>query len=255
MKTVAEINPFKSYLSLTGFTRFNLKAVLFDMDGVLYNSMPFHCKSWLQTMTEFGYHCTFEEFFLHEGRTGKSTINLLTQREFGRQATEDEVKRIYKRKSELFTEFNNGELIPSAKEMLNKVKSDGLMPVLVTGSGQHSLLGKLEENFPGIFTPDTMVTAFDVKNGKPNPEPYLRGLVKAGNLLQNEAVVVENAPMGVQAAADAGIFCIAINTGPMEESVLYSAGADMVYPSMKALFDDWENILQAFNNLIAEEVE
>ena len=58
-----------------------------------------------------------------------------------------------------------------------------------------------------------MVTAFDVKYGKPHPEPYLMGLEKAG-VHANEAFVVENAPMGVEAGVAAGIFTIAVNTGP-----------------------------------------
>lgn len=237
-------NPYLSYLTLTGYNYFDLKAVLFDMDGVLYNSMPCHCKSWLQTMTEFGYHCTYEEFFIHEGRTGRSTINLLTQREFGREATEDEITTIYRRKSQLFTKYNNGETIPYAREMLSQVKDNGFQTILVTGSGQKSLLGKLEENFPGVFSSEKMVTAFDVKNGKPNPEPYLKGLIKGGNLSPNQAIVIENAPMGVQSAADAGIFCIAINTGPIDEQVLYDAGADIVLPSMEALYANWHKILE-----------
>ncbi len=252
MNDIASTNPYLDYLSLNGYRYFDIKAVLFDMDGVLYNSMPYHCQSWLQAMTEFGYHCTYEEFFLHEGRTGGSTINLLTQREFGRNATEEEIKTIYKRKSELFTLYNKGETIPYAREMLNKVKAEGLETILVTGSGQQSLLGKLEENFPGIFVREKMVTAFDVKNGKPNPEPYLRGLIKAGNLGTNEAVVIENAPMGVQSAADAGIFCIAINTGPMDSQVLYDAGADMVLSSMEELYKNWDDI---FSNLKNSSIE
>lgn len=68
--------------------------------------------------------------------------------------------------------------MPGAREVLEMVKSYGLLPVLVTGSGQPSLLDKLDEDFPGIFTPDTMVTAFDVKFGKPHPEPFLIGLKK-----------------------------------------------------------------------------
>ena len=245
-------DPFQAYLSLTGYTRFDIQAVLFDMDGVLYNSMPAHCKSWFQTMTEFGYHCTYEEFFIHEGRTGGSTINLLTQREFGRDATEEEIKVIYARKTELFTQYNQGETIPFAREMLQQVKSNGLDTILVTGSGQHSLLGKLEENFPGIFVREKMVTAFDVKNGKPNPEPYLKGLTQGGRLETNQAVVVENAPMGVQSASDAGIFCIAINTGPIDEQVLYDAGADIVLPSMEDLFVKWESILASLKNASRE---
>ena len=76
-----------------------------------------------------------------------------------------------------------------------------------------------------------MVTGFDVKRGKPDPEPYLMGLQKAG-IKAEEAVVVENAPLGVESAHRAGIFTIAANTGPLEDSLLKEAGADIVVPGL-----------------------
>ena len=87
-----------------------------------------------------------------------------------------------------------------------------------------------------------MVTAFDVKQGKPNPEPYLMGLRKA-NIQASEAIVVENAPLGVQAARAAGIFTIAVNTGPLKDEVLKEAGANLVLPSMQYLADHWDNTI------------
>ena len=90
-----------------------------------------------------------------------------------------------------------------------------------------------------MFERDKMVTAYDVKYGKPNPEPYLMGLKKAG-VTANEAIVIENAPIGVQAGVAAGIFTIAVNTGPLQDSVLLNAGAHLLYPSMQALCDGWE---------------
>ncbi|MCW1736186.1 HAD family hydrolase [Anaerorudis cellulosivorans] len=227
------IEPFKKYLQTPHYPNFDLHAVLFDMDGVLYDSMPAHARSWQQTMEEFGFKTTKpEEFFLHEGRTGKSTINIIFQREFGRNATDEEIKKIYSRKTELFSQYNSGKTITGAREVLEMVKSKGLLPFLVTGSGQPSLLEKLDEDYPGVFTPDTMVTAFDVKFGKPHPEPFLIGLKKAGNLQPNQAIVIENAPLGTEAAHKAGIFVIAVNTGPLPNSVLKKAGADLILDSM-----------------------
>ena len=89
-----------------------------------------------------------------------------------------------------------------------------------------------------------MVTAFDVKYGKPNPEPYLMGLAKA-DASPNEAIVVENAPIGVQAGVAAGIFTIAVNTGPLDGQVLLDAGANLLFPSMQAFCDQWEQVFQA----------
>ena len=118
--------------------------------------------------------------------------------------------------------------------MLKEVKNLGLTIAVVTGSGQQSLLQRLEDNYPGIFRPELIVSSKDVRHGKPNPEPYLLGLERTG-LKPWEAIVVENAPLGVQAAVAAGIFTIAVNTGPLPESVLLQSGADLLFPSMTAL--------------------
>lgn len=235
---------FQDYLKANNYTGFELKAILFDMDGVLYNSMPAHARSWRQTIEELGLRTDSEEFYLHEGRTGASTIHIIFQRNFGRDATEEEIRRIYERKSELFVKYNTGEAIPGAREILNFVKSSGLKPVLVTGSGQPSLLDRLDQDFPGIFTPETMVTAFDVKIGKPHPEPFLMGLQKGGNLSPNQALVVENAPLGTEAATSAGIFTICVNTGPLSDNILTDAGAKLVFHSMQELMERFPEILK-----------
>ena len=83
-----------------------------------------------------------------------------------------------------------------------------------------------------------MVTAYDVKFGKPNPEPYLMGLKKVG-IAPNEAVVVENAPLGVKAGVAAGIFTIAVNTGPLPDNALLDKGANLLFNSMQELADNW----------------
>lgn len=213
------------------------------MDGVLFDSMPNHAYAWMHAVEPYGLSMTREEVYMNEGRTGNGTINALMQRTFGREATEEECQQIYKYKSELFNTCPVAPPMPGALEVLNKVRAKGLLPVIVTGSGQRSLLDRLNRHFPGIFKPELMVTAFDVKLGKPYPEPYLKGLGKAGAVLNadgsplrpEEAVVVENAPLGVQAAKAADIYTVAVNTGPLTDQVLLDAGADVVLESMQAL--------------------
>lgn len=206
-----------------------IKAVLFDMDGVLYDSMPNHAKAWSTAVTEFGLSMSPHEAYLHEGRTGHGTINILAQRHWGRNATTEEMERIYAAKSALFNTCPEPQPMPGAAQLLQDIRSLGLTIVLVTGSAQHSLLTRLAHDFPGIFSAERMVTAFDVKHGKPHPEPYLMGLGKAG-VSASEAVVIENAPLGVEAAHAAGIYTIAVNTGPLSPKVLLDAGADIVLP-------------------------
>lgn len=218
------------------------RAVLFDMDGVLFDSMPGHASSWAQVCTEFGLTMSPEEAYLHEGRTAASTINLLTQREWGRAATPAEIEEIYAAKCNLFNALPEAPRMDGALEVLEKVKRLGLTIVVVTGSGQLSLLSRLETNYPGFFAPERVVSSKDVSRGKPHPEPYLKGLEVAG-VAADEAVVVENAPLGVRAARAAGIFTVAVNTGPLPDSALFDEGANAIFPSMRALAEDLETVL------------
>ena len=219
-----------------------IRAVLFDMDGVLFDSMPNHAYAWSHAMTDFGLKMAPEEVYMNEGRTGKGTINILSQRYWGRNATDEEVQRIYEAKSALFNTLPEPQPMPGALELLTKIREQGLMRVIVTGSATHALLDRVNAAFPNIFSEDLMVTAFDVQHGKPHPEPYLMGLKRA-NVSASEAIVVENAPLGVQAARAAGIFTIAVNTGLLKDEVLKEAGANLVLPSMQYLADHWSDTI------------
>ena len=81
-----------------------------------------------------------------------------------------------------------------AAEVLKEVEASGLQRLVVTGSGQHSLIDKLNHTYPGHFNREKMVTAFDVKYGKPHPRTLFNGTSKA-HAKPNETFVVENAPM------------------------------------------------------------
>ena len=234
-----------NYLQKNKFTNLDLRAVLFDMDGIIYNSMPAHEVSWQQTMSEWGLKTEPNEFFIQEGRPAKFTINLLFQRNLERDATEQELEDIYKRKTELFFENDDGALIRGIKETIKIIQSRDLIPILVTGSGQSGLYERLNGDLPNIFKQENMVTAFDVEIGKPHPEPYLMGLEKAGNLKPNQAFVLENAPLGVESAHRANIFTVAVNTGPLIDSVLIDAGADVLMDSLEAFNSELSKLLDS----------
>lgn len=219
------------YLRRNSFISIQPRAALIDMDGTLYDSMPSHARAWQKMMSELGIDVPVEEFFLYEGRTGASTINILFNRAFNRDATTDEVEALYRRKTELFSDMPKVSPMPGAKEMLNFLVESGMECVLVTGSGQRSLIDRLDEDFPGVFAPGRIISSRDVKHGKPDPEPYIAAM-KLVEVRPYQAVVIENAPLGVMAGRASKAFTIGVNTGPISPSTLYDAGADAVFNSM-----------------------
>ena len=212
------------------------------MDGVLYDSMKSHASAWVRAMNESGLPFTEQDGYLNEGRTGASTIDGVFVQIYGRNSTEDEKQAIYSLKSNYFEANGKTETIPYALELLRKIQSQNIEIYLVTGSGQTTLLQGLEDHFPGVFVKEKMVTAFDVKNGKPHPEPYLMALKKS-KLKPWEVIVVENAPLGVESATMAGLLTLAVNTGPLAPEVLSDSGASIVFSGMKELYEKWDKII------------
>lgn len=213
-----------------------IKAALIDMDGVLYDSMKYHTLAWKQMMEENGIHCSREEFYLYEGMTGAATIDLVWQREFGHPCEPGRREELYDYKTKIFKEIGGNEPMPGAERMLKTLCDRGIRCVLVTGSGQASLIDNVRNDYPGVFADGMMVTARDVKKGKPDPEPYLIGLEKAG-VKANEAIVIENAPLGVRAGVAAGVRTMTVCTGPIPRKNFEDEGAWGIFRSMEDFAD------------------
>ena len=219
----------------------NKSAILFDMDGVLYDSMPNHSKAWSQAMERFGMHMTPHDVYLNEGATGHDTVVRISLRDRGYEASEQEINDIYGYKASLFRSMPEARVMPGALEVFRKAAAAGLKILIVTGSGQKNLIERVQRDYEGYITRDRMVTAFEVKRGKPYPDPYLKGLQIAG-VPASEAVVVENAPLGIRAAVAAGIDTIAVNTGPLEDEILLAEKPVLLLHSMQELADNLENL-------------
>ena len=223
------------------FSFHNKSAILFDMDGVLYDSMPNHSKAWSQAMEQFGMHMTPHDVYLNEGATGHDTVVRISLRDRGYEASEQEINDIYGYKASLFRSMPEARVMPGALEVFRKAAAAGLKILIVTGSGQKNLIERVQRDYEGYITRDRMVTAFEVKRGKPYPDPYLKGLQIAG-VPASEAVVVENAPLGIRAAVAAGIDTRAVNTGPLEDEILLAEKPVLLLHSMQELADNLENL-------------
>lgn len=232
----------QTYTKRHGFESFAPKAVLFDMDGVLYNSMCHHAKAWNQSMEENGYDMSEAEAYQYEGMRGVETIQLIAWEQKHIHLSVEEAQRIYDRKSVIFAQQGTVDKMTGIEDMMRQMKADGMTLGVVTGSGQRPLLDRLRKDFSPFVAPEHIVTSFDVSHGKPAPDPYLKGLRKCG-VNPWEAIVVENAPLGVRAASAAQIFTVAVNTGPLPDEALWSQGADLLFPDMPHFLDYWRESL------------
>lgn len=223
------------------------KVVLFDMDGVLYDSMPNHAKAWQRAMTEFGIVFTAEDAYATEGARGVDTVRKYAKDQLGKELTEDEAAEMYQLKAHYFHEMTTTNIFDGVKELMLKIQNSGLKIGIVTGSGQRQLINRLLSDFKDFIDETQVTTAFDVKRGKPNPDPYLMGLQKAGNFAPHEGIVVENAPLGVRAGVTAGCFTVAINTGPLPDSVLLNEGANILFDTIRDFSNNWEQLINCCN--------
>ena len=234
-------NEIKQYLKEHSFGHFSPKAVLFDMDGVLYDSMPLHAIAWQESMKKFGIHMTTADAYATEGARGIDTIRLFVKQQQDKDISLEEAQRMYDEKTRLFHAMPEAPIFDGVFSIMEKIQRSGMTVNVVTGSGQRPLIERLLHDFGQYLDEDHITTAYDVKHGKPYPDPYLRGLRKAGNLQPNEGIVVENAPLGVRAGASAGIFTVAINSGPLPDASLLDEGANVLYDTMTQFVDDWDN--------------
>jgi HAD superfamily hydrolase (TIGR01509 family) len=234
-------NEIKQYIEKHDFGMFSPKVVLFDMDGVLYNSMPNHASCWVDSMAEFGINMTAMDAYKYEGMRGVETIQLMVKQQQGRDIDEAEAQMMYDEKTRLFGLLPKAKIMDGVLQLMSKIKQSGLQIGIVTGSGQKPLIRRLAHDFYEFIDTDHIVTAYDVKHGKPAPDPYLMGLQKAGDMKPWEGIVVENAPLGVRAGVAANIFTVAVNSGPLPNSALADEGADIVFDKMTDFCDVWDD--------------
>ncbi len=226
----------QTFVSHHNYPNFSPKAFFFDMDGVLFDSMKRHAPAWVQAFKDYGFDFLEYDAYRNEGRTGRNTVDLMYQKVHGRPATFEEKEQVYQAKSKYFHSYGQPDIIPNVDKVLKKLHDESKQIFVVTGSAERSLFKAIDHFFPNIFSPDKMVTAYDVKYGKPHPEPYLIALEKS-EVNPWEGVVIENAPLGAQSGRASGMFTIVINTGILDNDELLESGAHIVLPDMQALYD------------------
>jgi beta-phosphoglucomutase len=204
------------------------EAFLFDMDGVITDSMPNHVEAWRQIFEKSGIRVSRREILLREGERGMVTLEALFAAK-GRTLSETEMAGLLAEKEDTFRSLPCSPMFPGAADLVRELFLRGKKLALVTGTS----MAEAEANIP----PDlfrcfhTVVSGDLVCWGKPDPEPYLRA-INALRVLPRDALVIENAPYGIQSAREAGICCVAVATSLPEEEL---QGADRIVKDLREL--------------------
>ncbi|MCX8057451.1 MAG: HAD family phosphatase [Ignavibacteria bacterium] len=205
-----------------------VKAILFDMDGIIVDSLHFHYLAWDKMFKDRGGIISEHTVLLHEGRNSKEILPIL-MKEAKVFIPENEWDDFIEKKREYYRSIVKIQYFPNAFDVISELKNRGLKTALVTASAKKNMEKAIPEDRRKLF--DVILTAESFTKAKPNPDPYLEAQKKLGVEI-NECVVIENAPLGIEAAKNAGMICIAIETTLGRE---YLTKADFIINSIEEL--------------------
>jgi beta-phosphoglucomutase len=207
-----------------------IRGVLFDLDGVIVDTLHYHYLAWKHMFEKLGGKISEHTVLLHEGRNSREILPILMQ-ESGVLIPADQQAQFIEEKRAYYRSIVQVQQYPGAFEAIDQLKQRGYRVALVTACAlknmQHSLNSEQQAHFDFIITGD------EVSRAKPFPDSYL---IAARQLQVKpvECMVVENAPLGIEAAKNAGMYCVAIETTLGRE---YLSSADCVLQSIRDLPD------------------
>jgi len=180
------------------------KAVLFDFDGVIGKTLEDSCRAWAHACTEAGLTFDPEEFYLCEGMKSTEYAGRL----FARHGRDPQgAPGLASRKNELYSSNNQFSFYGGIEALVHSLQDRGVKVGVVSGGSRARLLsGRSGELLKHV---DVVVTGDDLTQGKPAPEGY-RKAAEALRVAPDECLVIENAPLGIQSAKNAGMSCIGV---------------------------------------------
>jgi beta-phosphoglucomutase len=204
---------------------------IFDLDGVLINSMPSHVEAWRAGFARCGVEVRVHDLYLREGEDQGKTAADLFKSSRRRQPSATQLATIVDTKNRLYAEAAPARFFPGARELLSALAGCGRKLALVTGSVDVGHVFRAREDFLKIF--DVVVSGVDTVCAKPYPEPYETAVAKLA-ISPQRCVVIENSPLGVTSARQAGLLCVGIlANSPLSARHLSECGADRVHRSLR----------------------
>lgn len=185
-----------------------IKAILFDLDGVIVDSMHYHYMAWDQMFQTIGSSVTKESVLLTEGM---NSFEILPQflAQFNVELPKEKHLEFIEEKRSLFRKIAKLQYYPNAFETIEELRKRGYTTALVTACARKNMERSVDLEHQKLF--DFIISGDDVPRAKPNPDPYLIAQKTLGLEIE-DCVVIENAPLGVQSAKNAGMICIGVES-------------------------------------------
>jgi beta-phosphoglucomutase len=204
----------------------NRVGVIFDMDGVLVDSYQAHFESWRMIAAEEGLTITEKQFAATFGRTSREIIAAW----WGEELTEAEIRKLDDRKEAAYRQIlaNDFPAMPGVRALIERLHNAG-MALAIGSSGPPENIEVILDHLQAQSLFQAVVSGADVTRGKPDPQVFLKAAQRLG-IPPDRCVVVEDAPLGVDAAHGAGAAAIGFaSTGRTRESL---AKAELVVDSL-----------------------
>ncbi|MDO9086329.1 MAG: HAD family phosphatase [Anaerolineaceae bacterium] len=186
------------------------RAILFDLDGVLIDSMEIHARTWqkaIQTLLKI--EISEKHFLINEGKNSKDLLQELIQ-QYQLDVDNDTWQEVSDYRDQLFLQEFTPRLVDGADNLVKLIARVDYRMGVATGSTRNvteEVLAKtgIKEYF------STLITSEDVQFSKPHPQPYQILLEQLGTKPAH-SLVIENAPLGVESGRAAGLICLAVST-------------------------------------------
>ncbi len=207
-----------------------IKAVFFDLDGVIADTLHYHYLAWEKMFQELGGSVSEHSVLLHEGRASREILPTFLA-EAGVMLPDGEHEAFIERKREYYRSIVQITYYPHVFEVIAELRNRGFRPALVTASSKKNMETALSAEHRQLF--DFLITGDEVQRAKPSPDPYLAPMHHM-NLSPDKCIVVENAPLGIASAKNADMTCVAVETTLGSE---YLGMADYVIHEISELLE------------------
>lgn len=207
-----------------------IKAVFFDLDGVIADTLHYHYLAWEKMFQELGGSVSEHSVLLHEGRASREILPTFLE-EAGVELSPAEHEAFIDRKREYYRSIVQVTYFPHVFEVIAELRRRGFRTALVTASSKKNMETALSNDHRDLF--DFLITGDEVHRAKPHADPYLAPMHHM-ELSPEECVVVENAPLGIESAKNAGMICVAVETTLGRE---YLGLADVVIHEIRGLLE------------------